>query len=104
MDTENTGDSSEDSRSRTPSPVDNLTSDPNFKCVITDVDYTTRITRKRSQSEGLGIDSSSPKSISRTYNIFLTDEENEAEQSTSTAPTSSITSTAPAVASHTQLP
>ena len=48
QDTENGGDSSEYS-SKTPSPVDDLTTDPNFEFVVTDVEYTTRITRKRSK-------------------------------------------------------
>ena len=80
--------------SKTPSPVDDLTTDPNFECDVTDVEYpTARITRsKRSKSVG---DSPipSPEPITRTYNLFLTDADDEAEQSTSRA-----------VASQTQLP
>ena len=93
QDTENGGDSSEYS-SKTPSPVDDLTTDPNFECDLTDVEYpTARITRsKRSKTVG---DSPipSPEPITRTYNLFLTDADDEAEQSTRTA-----------VASQTQLP
>ena len=100
QDTENGEDSSEYS-SKTPSPVDNETTDPNFECDVTDAEYpTARITRsKRSKSVGdspiprTALVIPSPEPITRTYNLFLTDADDEAEQSTSTA-----------VASQTQLP
>ena len=85
QDTENGGVSSKHS-SKTSSPVDDLTTDPNFECDVTDVEYpTARITRsKRSKSVG---DSPipSPEPITRTYNLFLTDPDDETEQSTSTS-------------------
>ena len=97
MATENTGKLSEDSSnssSRSPSSADNLTADPSFKCVVTDIEYTSRSTRLRNTSEGLGIDSSSLETTLKfkTYNIFLTDAENEAEQAASTADESQIQS------------
>ena len=87
MATENTGNLSEESSnssSRCLSPLDNLTADPSFKCAITDIELTSRSTRQRSTSEGLGLDSSSlyTTPIFKTSAVLLTDE---AEQVASTA-------------------
>ena len=53
QDTEN-GDNSSENSSKTPSPVDDITTDPNFECDLTDIEYPTRrITRsRRSKSVG----------------------------------------------------
>ena len=61
--TENGGDSSEHS-SKTPSPVDDLTTDPNFECNVTDVEYpTARITRSRRSKSVGNISIPSPEPI-----------------------------------------
>ena len=84
QDTENRGDSSEYS-SKKPNPVDDETTDPNFEYDITDVEYpTARITRSRHSKSVGNSPIPSPKPITRTYNLFLTDADDEAEQSTST--------------------
>ena len=82
-DTENWENSSIDS-SKTPSPTDDETTDPNFVCNLAQVESpterNTRRTRRRSTGE---IPTPSPEL--RTYNLFLTDTENEAAHANSTA-------------------
>ena len=96
QDTENGGDSSEhSSKSKTPSPVDDETIDPNFECDLTDVENpTARITRSK-HSKSVGDIYS--KAIAAQFTRKAV-----ASQSTSTTVASQSTSTA--VASKTQLP
>ena len=54
---QNLKEDSDSSLSRTPSPVDDITSDPNFKCRVTDVEPRSVSTRQRRISEDTDIDS-----------------------------------------------
>ena len=69
---ENLKENSDSSHSRTSSPIDDITLDPNFKCRVTDVEPRSISTRQRRISEDTDIDSTSLfNPIYKTQTIVL---------------------------------